>query len=63
MSPCEFCAEVGAGNKFQCPFCGRDIAHYLPTPEEIQHEAAEIRYHNEEARLRDPVTSTCYLPW
>ena len=66
MTPCQYCSEVAPSNNgrsFQCPFCGRWIAHYLPTPEEIHLGAEQIRYENEEARLSHPERAWRYLPW
>lgn len=66
MTSCHFCSEVAPSNRknhFLCPFCGRGLAHYLPAPEEIQAGAHQIRYENEEKRLRHPEHASSYLPW
>jgi hypothetical protein len=63
MKPCDFCAGVGPGYKYKCPFCGRKLNHYLPTEEQIRERAHEARYHREEDRLKDPAHPEGYLPW
>jgi len=66
MTSCQYCSEVAPSNRkrsFKCPFCGRKLAHYLPTLEEIKETAATIRYANEAYRLSEPEHAATYLPW
>ena len=66
MTSCHYCAEVSPSNRknhFLCPFCGRAIAHYLPTREQIQEEAVQIKIQIEVGRLRHPERAERYLPW
>lgn len=66
MTSCHFCAEVSPSNRkrsFRCPFCGRKLSHYLPTPEQIHQEAVQIKVEIEVGRLRHPERACDYLPW
>lgn len=66
MTSCHFCAEVAPSNRknhFTCPFCGRAIANYLPTLEQIRVEAVQIKIEAERGRLRHPERAEHYLPW